>query len=290
MIRSMTGYGKAEGTVGTRKFTIELKSLNSKQLDLNVRMPSLYKEKEMQLRKWLANNVKRGKVDLSIYYEADAAEKRMAINKGLMKSFHEDLQEVATEIGQENVDYMSMLMRIPDVLKPEREELDESEWGQIMDLIKSAFKMFESYRVQEGAGLEADFTERAERIMSLETELNDAINARVNKIKTRIKENLDELIDPDKIDRNRFEQEVIYYLEKLDVTEERQRLQSNCTYFLDILRNGDAQGKKLGFITQEMGREINTLGSKANDATIQRSVVQMKDELEKIKEQVLNVL
>lgn len=290
MIRSMTGYGKAEGNVGNRKFTIELKSLNSKQLDLNVRMPSVYKEKEMSLRKWLASNVVRGKVDLGIYYEADASEKRMTINQSLMKSFHEDLEQVAGAIGQENVDYMSILMRIPDVMKPEREELDEDEWGQIMDLIKKGHEMFESYRRQEGAGLEKEFAERIRKIMSLEAELDEAIDARVNKIKTRIKENIDELIDPEKVDRNRFEQELIYYLEKLDVSEERQRLQSNCEYFLDILAKGEAQGKKLGFISQEIGREINTLGSKANDAVIQRSVVQMKDELEKIKEQVLNVL
>ena len=290
MIRSMTGYGKAEGNVGTRKFTVELKSLNSKQLDLNVRMPSLYKEKEMKLRKWLADRVFRGKTDLSIYYEADAAEKRMTINKALISSFHEVLKEVADQIGQQDVDYLSMIMRIPDVLKPEREELNEDEWSQIMKLIEQAFEMFNSYRVQEGAGLEEDFRGRIAKIQELEGGLDDLIEQRIARIKGRISGNLEEFIESEKLDKNRFEQELIYYLEKIDVSEERQRLKSNTDYFLDILTNGNAQGKKLGFISQEIGREINTLGSKANDAEIQRGVIQMKDELEKIKEQVLNVL
>ncbi len=290
MIRSMTGYGKAEGTVGSRKFTIELKALNSKQLDLNVRMPSQYKEKEMELRTWLQKQIIRGKVDVSVYYDADASEKRMTLNTSLMKAFHADLKAVADAIGQQDADYMSMLMRIPDVLKPEREELDEKEWAQIMELVAKATDMLEAYRTQEGEGLEKDFESRIQHILKLESALEDAVNERVERVKARIDSNLEDFIEQDKIDRNRFEQEIIYYVEKFDVTEERQRLTANCTYFLDILKNGSAQGKKLGFISQEIGREINTLGSKANDATIQRSVVQMKDELEKIKEQVLNVL
>lgn len=286
----MTGYGKAEGTVGSRKFTIELKALNSKQLDLNVRMPSQYKEKEMELRTWLQKQIIRGKVDVSVYYDADASEKRMTLNTSLMKAFHADLKAVADAIGQQDADYMSMLMRIPDVLKPEREELDEKEWAQIMELVAKATDMLEAYRTQEGEGLEKDFESRIQHILKLESALEDAVNERVERVKARIDSNLEDFIEQDKIDRNRFEQEIIYYVEKFDVTEERQRLTANCTYFLDILKNGSAQGKKLGFISQEIGREINTLGSKANDATIQRSVVQMKDELEKIKEQVLNVL
>jgi uncharacterized protein (TIGR00255 family) len=286
----MTGYGKAEGPVGNRKFTIELKALNSKQLDLNVRMPSQYKEKEMELRNWLQKQLVRGKVDVGVYYEADASEKRMTLNTTLMKAFYEDLKSVADEIGQENADYMSMLMRIPDVMKPEREELDESEWTQVMELVAKATDMLNDYRDQEGAGLETEFEGRINHILELENGLDEAINERVERVKSRINTNLEEFIDPEKVDRNRFEQEIIYYIEKFDVSEERQRLTANCTYFLDILKNGKAQGKKLGFISQEIGREINTLGSKANDATIQRSVVQMKDELEKIKEQVLNVL
>lgn len=290
MIKSMTGYGKAEATIGSRKFTVELRSLNSKQFDLNVRMPSVYKEKEMKLRNWLSKEVVRGKADLGIYYDADSSEKRVTLNKALIEAYHVDMMEVAKEIGQEEVDYMSLIMRIPDVLRPEKEELNEDEWGEIMKLIKEANTMFQGYRSQEGDGLQKDFEERIGKIMQLDADLDEAVDARIKRIKDRIRTNLDEVIDPDKVDQNRFEQEVVYYLEKIDVTEERVRLSANCNYFLEILRNGDAQGKKLGFISQEIGREINTLGSKANDSDIQRVVVQMKDELEKIKEQVLNVL
>ena len=290
MIKSMTGYGKAEATIGSRKFTVELRSLNSKQFDLNVRMPSVYKEKEMKLRNWLSKEVVRGKADLGIYYDADSSEKRVTLNKALIEAYHADMQQVASEIGQDNVDYMSLIMRIPDVLRPEKEELNEDEWGEIMKLIKEANTMFQGYRSQEGDGLQKDFEERIGKIMQLDADLDESVNARIKRIKDRIRTNLDEVIDPDKVDQNRFEQEVVYYLEKIDVTEERVRLSANCNYFLEILRNGAAQGKKLGFISQEIGREINTLGSKANDSDIQRVVVQMKDELEKIKEQVLNVL
>jgi uncharacterized protein (TIGR00255 family) len=287
MIKSLTGYG---GTVGQRKFTIELRSLNSKQLDLNVRMPSVYKEKELELRTFLAGEIKRGKCDLTIYYEAGMEEKKVGLNRSLMESYHADLSEVAENIGQENVDYMSLLMRIPDVFRSEKEEFNEEEWNTIFDLIKQALKMFNDYRSQEGEGLEGDFAQRVNHILTLESELEGPAEQRVIKVKERIRQNLQDFIEKEKIDHNRFEQEVIYYLEKMDVTEERVRLVANCKYFLEILEKGDAQGKKLGFISQEIGREINTLGSKANDSDIQRIVVQMKDELEKVKEQVLNVL
>lgn len=290
MIKSMTGYGKSEGTVGQRKFTIELRSLNSKQLDLNVRMPSVYKEKELELRTFLAGHIKRGKSDLTIYYEAGMEEKKVSLNRSLMESYHADFKEVAGNIGQENVDYMSLLMRIPDVLRSEKEEFNEGEWKTIHDLITQALEMFNNYRAQEGELLEKDFAERINRILTLESELEGPAEQRVIRVKERIRQNLADFIEKEKIDQNRYEQEVIYYLEKMDVTEERVRLVANCNYFLEILENGDAQGKKLGFISQEIGREINTLGSKANDSDIQRIVVQMKDELEKIKEQVLNVL
>lgn len=290
MIKSMTGYGKSEGTVGQRKFTIELRSLNSKQLDLNVRMPSVYKEKELELRTFLAGQIKRGKSDLTIYYEAGMEERKVSLNRSLMESYYADFKEVAENIGQENVDYMSLLMRIPDVLRSEKEEFNEDEWKTIHELILQALEMFNNYRTQEGDHLEKDFVERINRILTLESELEGPAEQRVIRVKERIRQNLVDFIQKEKIDQNRYEQEVIYYLEKMDVTEERVRLVANCNYFLEILENGDAQGKKLGFISQEIGREINTLGSKANDSDIQRIVVQMKDELEKIKEQVLNVL
>ena len=290
MILSMTGYGKAEGTIGTRKFTIELRSLNSKQFDLNVRMPSMFKEKEMALRTFLSQEVGRGKSDLTIFYEASAEEKKVAVNKPLMISYQKDFEEVAKAFGQENPDYLSAVMRIPDVLRPEKEELNEDEWSQIMDLVKTALTGFKAYRTQEGEILYHDFKARINTILQLQIELGPLIDARVQRTKDRIKNNLSEWIEADKIDTNRFEQEMIYYLEKMDVTEELVRLKGNCDYFLEILEDEEMQGKKLGFISQEIGREINTLGSKANDAEMQRSVVQMKDELEKIKEQILNVL
>ncbi len=290
MILSMTGYGKAEGTIGTRKFTVELRSLNSKQFDLNVRMPSMFKEKEMALRTFLAQEVGRGKSDLTIFYEASSEEKKISVNKPLMLSYQKDFQEVAQAFGQENPDYLGAIMRIPDVLRPEKEELNEDEWSQIMELVKTALKGFIGYRTQEGEVLYHDFKSRINTILQLQEELGPLIDARVNRTKERIKNNLNEWIEADKIDTNRFEQEMIYYLEKMDVTEELVRLTGNCNYFLEILEDGEMQGKKLGFISQEIGREVNTLGSKANDAEMQRRVVQMKDELEKIKEQILNVL
>jgi uncharacterized protein (TIGR00255 family) len=290
MMKSMTGYGRAEGVIGNRKFTVELKSLNSKQFDLNVRMPSIYKEKEIDLRNWLTERILRGKVDVSVFYEAESAEKRVSLNKSLMLAYFQDLKDIAESVGQQQVDYMSLLMRIPDAIKPEREELDENEWSTIMQLIQSAERAFDAYRVQEGNGLSVDFEARIAEILAMEAGLDSLANARIEKIRERIQQNLEEVVEVDKIDRNRFEQELIYYIEKIDVNEERSRLIANCNYFLEILRGPSGQGKKLGFIAQEIGREINTLGSKANDSDMQRIVVQMKDELEKIKEQVLNVL
>ena len=290
MIKSMTGFGRAEGTIGTKKFTVEVRALNGKQLDLGVRMPSVYKQKEMDLRSYLADDLVRGKCDVTIFYEADASEKKITVNKGLMEAYYTDLKEVADDIGQTNTDFMSLLMRIPDVLRPEKEEIDENEWNQVINLIKEALQMLNTYRSTEGNKLQDEFQARIDTIMSLYGELEEPLNQRTALIRERIQNNLEELVDTDKIDSNRFEQELIYYLERLDVSEERQRLKSNCDYFVDVMRKGSAQGKKLGFISQEIGREINTLGSKANNSDVQRVVVQMKDELEKIKEQVLNVL
>ena len=290
MIHSMTGYGKAEGPVGTRKFTVEIRALNSKQLDLNLRMPSMYKEKEMGMRRFLNSALVRGKVDMTIYYESDGAEKKVQVNKSLMASYAEDLKEVAENIGQEQVDYMSLMIRIPEVLRTEREELDENEWKDIYALIKEAVANLQEYRATEGKATEEDFRARIGSIEALYEELEGPITQRIQNVKDRIKANLEEFVDQDKIDNNRFEQELIYFLEKLDISEERQRLKSNCHYFKEVLETAEAQGKKLGFISQEIGRELNTMGSKANDSDVQRIVVKMKDELEKIKEQVLNVL
>ena len=289
MLRSMTGFGKAEGTVGNKKFTVELRALNSKQLDLNIRIPSAYREKELELRSWLSENVQRGKADLLVYYESLEAEKRMSINIPLMLAYYEDLQSFATQANIEGGDYINAIMRIPDVLRPESSEFDEEEWALLFSIIKEAFHRFDSYRVLEGEKLALDFHNRIAIILSTRAALDAPIAARNQRVREKLRNNLEELIPVDKIDPNRFEQELVYYLERLDISEEYQRLDTNCAHFSDELK-GESQGKKLGFISQEIGREVNTIGSKANDADMQRLVVVMKDELEKIKEQINNVL
>jgi uncharacterized protein (TIGR00255 family) len=289
MLKSMTGFGKSEGTIGNRKFTVEIKSLNSKLLDLNMRIPNAFREKELELRTWLSDYLQRGKTDLLIYFESLEAEKRMAFNKPLMAAYYRDLKEVADEVGMGATDFMNALIRIPDVLKPESTELDEEEWKLLMNLIKEAYERLDSYRRIEGEKLREDFALRIKLIMDYREELNEPLKQRAVKIKEKLRNNLEELIPSDKIDVNRFEQELLYYLERMDITEEYHRLETNCAHFNDELA-GESQGKKLGFIAQEIGREINTIGSKANDADMQRIVVKMKDELEKIKEQINNVL
>lgn len=288
-LRSMTGFGKAEVQTANKKVTVEVKSLNSKQLDLNVRMPSLYREKELDLRGWLTERIQRGKADVLVYYESLDAEKRMAINKQLMESYYRDLKEVADKVGMAGGDFLNALIRIPDVMKPESQEMDEAEWNGVMSAVKEAYQRFDQYRSIEGAKLKEEFAMRIQLILKYRADLQAPLEARITKIKEKLRSNLEELIPADKIDSNRFEQELIYYLERLDISEEQQRLLTNCEHFLEEL-DGESQGKKLGFISQEIGREINTIGSKANDADMQRLVVQMKDELEKIKEQINNVL
>ncbi len=286
----MTGYGRATGLIGMKKFTIEVRSLNSKQLDMNLRMPPVYKEKEMDLRKYLTKTVKRGKVDLTLFYESQGEEKKVSVNQPLMESYYRDFKNVADAIGQKEVDYMALMIRIPDILKAEKEELDPEEWKAIFALVKEATEALENYRKTEGKQIGEEFQNRINTILELAAHVKEPLQARMKKIEGRIMNNLNEFIDPEKIDKNRFEQELIYFLEKLDVSEELQRLNSNCNYFTEILNDKESKGKKLGFIIQEIGREINTLGSKANDSDVQRIVVRMKDELEKIKEQILNVL
>lgn len=289
MLRSMTGFGKAEGTIGNKKFTVELRSLNSKTLDLNMRIPGAYREKELDLRSWLSENIQRGKADLLIYYESLEAEKRLAFNKPLIEAYYQDLKEVADKVGMSGADFLNAIVRIPDVLRPDTQTLDEEEYNGMFAIVKEAFERFDSYRTIEGAKLKQDFELRVRLILEGREALQKPIEERNKKVREKLRNNLEELIPPDKVDQNRFEQELIYYLERLDISEEYQRLLTNCEHFSDEL-NGSASGKKLGFITQEMGREINTIGSKANDADMQKLVVMMKDELEKIKEQVNNAL
>ncbi|MEL4307204.1 YicC/YloC family endoribonuclease [Joostella sp. CR20] len=289
MIKSMTGFGKNVIQLPSKKITVELKSLNSKNLDLNARIPSSYREKEIELRNIIANSLERGKIDFSLYVEITGEVSNTQVNASIVKGYIEQLRAVDTlSFGGQEVELLKMAVRMPDALKAEREEIDESEYTQIKEALTEALKEINTFRAQEGAVLEKDFVSRIENLLSLlkqveaiDPERVEAVRERLNKAVADIKENVDE---------NRFEQELIYYLEKFDITEEKVRLANHLDYFLQTLSSDDSNGKKLGFISQEIGREINTIGSKANYAPMQQIVVQMKDELEKIKEQMLNVL
>ncbi len=288
MIQSMTGYGKSVLQLPTKKVTIEIKSLNSKNLDLNVRIPSYYREKELLVRKKLASSLVRGKVDFSIYIEMTADETSTTVNKSVVAEYMQQLRNVVQTGTSDDVELLKMAVRMPEALKTEREELDENEWSEINLHIDKALKEIVQYRVDEAASLEKDFKERVANINLYLAEVNALDNDRIEHVKTRLQKAINDLqVD---IDENRFEQELIYYLEKLDINEEKVRLKNHLEYFLQELATEDSNGKKLGFIIQEMGREINTTGSKANYAPMQKAVIQMKNELEKIKEQILNVL
>ncbi|MGL2992795.1 YicC/YloC family endoribonuclease [Flavobacterium sp. TSSA_36] len=286
MIQSMTGFGKATLQLPTKKITIEVKSLNSKGLDLNVRMPSLYREMELGLRNQIASKLERGKVDFSLYIESTAEQTSTRVNVPIVKAYIQQLREVYVDADE--TELMKMAMRMPDVLKTEREEIDENEWAQIQTVIDEALQNILNFRNDEGASLETEFNLRIGNIRQYMNEALALDPERVQAIKDRLQTAIAEL--QVNVDENRFEQELIYYLEKLDITEEKVRLTNHLDYFLDTIKGTEANGRKLGFITQEMGREINTMGSKSNHAQMQKLVVQMKDELEKIKEQVLNVL
>ena len=288
MIHSMTGYGKSVLHLSDKKVTIEIKSLNSKNLDLNVRIPSYYRVKELAVRKELASKLVRGKVDFSIYIEMTADETSTTVNKGVISEYMQQLRNVVQTGSSNDVELLKMAVRMPDALKTEREELDEDEWTQISVNIQKAIKDIIQYRIDEAASLEKDFKLRIENIQSYLEEVKSFDGARITHVKERLKKAIDDL--KVQTDENRFEQELIYYLEKLDINEEKVRLANHLTYFLQELGTEDSNGKKLGFIVQEIGREVNTIGSKANFAPMQKAVIQMKNELEKIKEQVLNVL
>ena len=286
MIQSMTGFGKATLQLPTKKITIEVKSLNSKGLDLNVRMPSLYREMELGLRNLIASKLERGKIDFSIYIESTAEQTSTRVNVPIVKAYINQLREVYADADE--TELMKMAVRMPDTMKVEREEIDESEWATIQTVIEEALQNILNFRKDEGESLEKEFQLRIGNIRQFMNEALALDPERVQAIKDRLQTAIAEL--QVNVDENRFEQELIYYLEKLDITEEKVRLTNHLDYFLDTIKGTEANGKKLGFITQEMGREINTMGSKSNHAQMQKLVVQMKDELEKIKEQVLNVL
>ena len=285
MIQSMTGYGKAIVQLPTKKVTIEVKSLNSKNLDLSVRMPHYYKEKEINVRKTIAKNVVRGKVDFSIYVEMTAEVSQTKVNVNVVADYMSQLKQIATG---SDVELLEMAMRLPDTLKAEREELDPTEWASIETGINEALDALVQFRKDEAASLEIDFRERIGNIQKFSIEVNQHDEDRMAAVKVKLRKAIDDLEVT--VDENRFEQELIYYLEKLDINEEKVRLANHLDYFLKELNSEVSDGKKLGFIVQEIGRDINTTGSKSNYAPMQQVVVQMKNELEKIKEQILNVL
>ncbi len=288
MIQSMTGYGKSVLQLPNKKVTIEVKSLNSKNLDVNVRIPSYYKEKELLVRRKIAKSLVRGKVDFSIYVEMTADETSTTVNKGVVSEYMQQLKNIVQSGASEDVELLKMAVRMPDALKTEREELNESEWNEIESHIEKALQEINQYRTDEAASLEIDFKERIQNIYTYLNEVKSLDDDRINHVKAKLQKALEDL--KAEVDQNRFEQELIYYLEKLDINEEKVRLANHLDYFLKELDSSSSSGKKLGFIIQEIGREINTMGSKANYAPIQKSVIQMKNELEKIKEQILNVL
>lgn len=285
MIQSMTGYGKSVIQLPTKKISIEIKSLNSKNLDLNTRMPSLYREKELDIRKLIASKLERGKIDFSLYMEITGEETSTQINKTVVKQYIKQLREV---VDGDETELLKMAIRLPDAVTTERDEIDEDEWAQIAKEIDSSLEKIHQYRLDEGKTLESDFFERIQNISDLLDKVMAMDPERIEGVRERLKKGVADL--KENVDQNRFEQELIYYIEKFDITEEKVRLKNHLDYFLKALKSDDSNGKKLGFIAQEIGREINTIGSKSNYAPMQKLVVQMKDELEKIKEQLLNVL
>jgi uncharacterized protein (TIGR00255 family) len=283
----MTGFGKATLQLPTKKITVEVKSLNSKGLDLNVRMPSAYREMELALRNELSTKLERGKIDFSIYVEVTGEQTSTKINVPIVRAYIAQMREVLGENADET-ELMKMAVRMPDALKTERDEIDDSDWNEIQGVIEEGIKNIQQFRIAEGTALEKEFLHRIANIMTLMNQTVAMDSERIETVKTRLQAAIEELKVT--LDENRFEQELIFYLEKYDITEEKVRLENHLNYFIETLAGTEANGRKLGFITQEMGREINTMGSKSNHSQMQKLVVQMKDELEKIKEQVLNVL
>jgi uncharacterized protein (TIGR00255 family) len=288
-MKSMTGFGKAVCELPSKKVTIEIRSLNSRQLDLNFRIPSLYRDKESEMRSMISRTLERGKIDFSIYTESIGENASSVINQTLALEYYRELKKLAEVTGETPKDYLSLVMRMPDVLKQDKVTPDETEWAAIMTGVNEAIAAFNKFRDDEGKVLEKEFEQRIGIIQSKLIDIAALDPQRAASVREKLNKFLEENIPAANVDKNRFEQELIYYLEKLDITEEKLRLQTHCDYFIQTMKEASS-GRKLGFITQEIGREINTIGSKANDAGIQKMVVEMKDELEKIKEQMLNVL
>ena len=292
MIKSMTGFGKTTVEVNNKKIIIEIKSLNSKQFDMNLRMPPLYREKEMEVRALVKEQLDRGKIDMIIYFDNAETGKNGSINRPVVIEYFHQLVEISEQLGMEpdKNGLLQTVMRFPDTLQVKIEELEEEEWQALCDGINQALTAINNFRLQEGQALAKDIRHRVLLIQELASQVPPFEQQRIVSIRQRLQEKINEWTDITNIDQNRLEQEIVYYLEKLDITEEKVRLANHCKYFLETIEKEDAPGRKIGFIAQEMGREINTLGSKANDHDIQKLVVLMKDELEKIKEQSLNIL
>lgn len=289
----MTGFGKAERETAEKKITVELRSLNSRQLDLNTKIPAIYRDRETIMRNEIASVLKRGKTDLSIYIDSKGIDNIPVINTGVVKYYVEQLHETGKALGMGDyspLEMMKLAMRMPDTLTSKKLEPDEKEWDDVYNTFLSALEQLDSYRIQEGEAMKTDLENRITSIERNLSEINPFEEKRIENIRGRLQQNMKEFFNNNSVDRNRFEQEIIYYLEKLDITEEKVRLLNHIEYFRETLNSEEPSGKKIGFITQEIGREINTIGSKANDFNIQKLVVQMKDELEKIKEQSLNIL
>ena len=290
MIQSMTGFGKVTTELPTKKVTIEIKALNSKQLDLFTRIPSIYREKEMEMRSILSQALERGKIELVITTESIGKDIDTKINASVVESYKNQMEEIADSLHiSKPADWFATLLRLPDVIKTEMVEADEEEWKQVLEAINEAIRKLYDFRIQEGGMLSQLFEQKILKISDLLKQIEPYEKERLEKVKSRITENLQKIPDV-QVDSNRLEQEMIYYIERLDVNEEKNRLENHLNYFIETLSSRHGQGKKLGFIAQEIGREINTLGAKSNHAEMQQIVVQMKDELEQIKEQVLNVL
>jgi uncharacterized protein (TIGR00255 family) len=291
MIKSMTGFGKAFAETPQKKITIEIKSLNSKQLDLNTKLPWLYKEKEPEIRNLISQKLDRGKIDFSIFIDSIDQEVATVINKAAVKNYYSQFKEIASDLDIKLDDQIfSAIMKLPDTLKTDKNEIPEAEWELVRNQIAESVKMLDQYRTEEGNSIMSDMVKCIEKILALLEKIGTHEEGRLKKVREKLNLMLEENIGKENIDKNRFEQELIYYIEKFDINEEKVRLKTHSDYFLETMKTDSPNGKLLSFICQEIGREINTIGSKANDASIQKLVVMMKDELEKIKEQTLNVL
>ena len=289
MIQSMTGFGRAILLLPQKKITVEVRSLNSKQLDISIRIPSIYKEKELSIRSFLSSSLRRGKIELSVFVENIGSESTYKINKDLVEAYIKSLQEFGNNMVSHG-ELLAIAMKLPDAMKLDCKELEKEEWDAIMKTIEEAVESLIDNRKAEGLSIEKDLKMNIQAIDTLHDQVPKYEHERIDTIKERISTKLNDVLESIEFDRDRLEQEMIYFIEKLDISEEKVRLKNHCVYFIETINSHDNNGKKLGFISQELGREINTMGSKANHSEIQKLVVQMKDSLEKIKEQVLNVL